>query len=73
MLWSASVSFDPSTFRVTSRESLFGMQGYRTDVSRLMYDVGPDGRFLMISTGVTGTPQLVLVRNWFEEVKAIGR
>ncbi len=38
------------------------------------YDVGPDGRFLMIqptSAGQTETTKIVVVLNWFEELKRL--
>ncbi len=40
------------------------------------YDIGPDGRFLVIRNGQAeaagGTaPQIVLVQNWFEELKRL--
>ncbi len=34
------------------------------------YHVAPDGRFLMIREGATASPELVVVLNWFEELKA---
>ena len=40
------------------------------------YDIAPDGRFMIIGSGqgdVSGgqaTQQIVLVQNWFEELKA---
>jgi Tol biopolymer transport system component len=33
------------------------------------YDVGPDGRFIMIQTAEAPRPQIALVQNWFEELK----
>ena len=38
------------------------------------FDVTPDGRFIMIRTGETDVavaPRLVLVENWFEELKSL--
>jgi hypothetical protein len=39
------------------------------------YDVGPDGRFLIITSGqgaVAGTaPNLIFVQNWLEELKRL--
>ncbi len=69
-MWSATVSYDASTFRVESREPLFELDEDLTiDVQRPVWDVGPDGRFLMtrVDTG-RGASQLVLVRNWVQEV-----
>jgi serine/threonine-protein kinase len=39
-----------------------------------MYDVSPDGRFLMVRQGRDGTeppPQIVVVQNWQEELKRL--
>ncbi|MBI4484408.1 MAG: hypothetical protein HY655_00215 [Acidobacteria bacterium] len=38
------------------------------------YDVSPDGRFLMVKQGATSdqtsaAPQIVVVQNWFEELR----
>ena len=37
------------------------------------YDLAPDGRFLMIKElgGATALPQIVVVQNWFEELKRL--
>ena len=32
------------------------------------YDIGPDGRFLMIKEQLASTAEVVLVRAWFEEL-----
>ena len=37
------------------------------------YDVSPDGRFAMVTSGNTGSdtvaaPKVILVQNWFEEL-----
>ena len=60
------------TFRAGNAESLFEQQ-YATYLERRNYDIAPDGRFLMIREGAAtdaGTAeQLVVVLNWFEELK----
>ena len=40
------------------------------------YDVSPDGRFVMITSGGTGSdtdaaPNVILIQNWFEELKRL--
>ena len=73
-MWSANVSFNDSSFTVTSREQLFevGEQFARDGALAFpFYDVSPDGRFLMI-TREYGSGGLVLVRNWVQEVTSIG-
>ena len=75
-MMSAPVETDP-TFRVTAREPLFQIGpefliGDRTT----QYDVSDDGRFLMIRAiaGTEGASRVVLVRNWFEEIRErVGR
>jgi hypothetical protein len=38
------------------------------------YDVFPDGKFLMVKgADVQGAREIVLVQNWFEELKRSGR
>ena len=47
---------------------------YYTGLLSRNYDVSPDGRFLMIRQGSltdAAPPQLVLVQNWFEELKRL--
>jgi len=61
------------TFRAGSAELLFEQQ-YATFVERRNYDIAPDGqRFLMIKEAAASdaatTEQLVVVLNWFHELK----
>jgi hypothetical protein len=38
------------------------------------YDVAPDGRFIIIrapESETAGAPNLILVQNWFEELKRL--
>jgi hypothetical protein len=44
--------------------------GYRA------YDIAPDGRFLILRSsqaeaGIAAAPEIVVVQNWFEELKRI--
>jgi Tol biopolymer transport system component len=56
-----------SEFRTAKPRQLFGDPA-------LVYgfDVAPDGRFLMIQQQPDSSAELVLVQNWFEELKARG-
>jgi len=68
-MWSASVRYDASSFVVESRERLFEMDdNLRTDGQRRLWDVAPDGRFLFSRREGDGGIQLILVRNWVQEV-----
>ena len=56
-------------FRVLSRTALFDASEYEPADPHSNYDVGPDGRFVMIHQGRLG--QMVLVLNWIEEVRRL--
>ncbi len=59
-------------FEAGSPEVLF-TRNYAFAVGR-MYDIAPDGRFLMIKAAGTteeGLGNVVLVQNWFEELKRL--
>ena len=64
------------TFSAGNPEVLFEQQYHYFRANRT-YDVAPDGRFLMIKEGATTddgsapTAQIVLVENWFEELKRL--
>jgi serine/threonine protein kinase/Tol biopolymer transport system component len=60
-----------ASFRVESERALFSARAYMTDILNHAYDVSPDDRsFLFIRIPPsTGSP-LVVVLNWFEELKA---
>jgi serine/threonine protein kinase/dipeptidyl aminopeptidase/acylaminoacyl peptidase len=60
------------TFFVGRTTLLFPAGGFVSDNSSLEYAVAPnDRRFLMIRPLATGTPdKLIVVENWFEELKA---
>ena len=59
---------DPE-FRFQPPEVLFE-GGYFLD-RRPNYDVGPDGRFLMIKDEEPEVGQIIVVQNWFEELKRL--
>jgi hypothetical protein len=71
-MMAAAVQSEPS-FRITGREPLFGLGGrFGGNLAEYRWDVTDDGRFIMVSVGATGGPvedALVLVRNWFTEVR----
>ena len=64
------------TFSAGDPEVLFERQYFYARSNRT-YDVGPDGRFLMIKEGATAddaaapAAQIILVENWFEELKRL--
>lgn len=60
-----------ATLTVTSRERLFDANPYLANQFLTMYDVGPDGRFLMMK--LDREPErtdVVMVRNWLQLVRA---
>jgi serine/threonine-protein kinase len=60
------VATDPE-FRVLSRQALFDASEYEPADPHANYDVGPDGRFVMVHQGRLS--EMVLVLNWTEEVR----
>ena len=73
---SVSVETAGSTFRAGTPATLFNTVYVAPGIPRA-YDVSADGqRFLMIKEGTGGTetaapPSLVVVQNWFEELKRL--
>ncbi len=66
----AAVATSPS-FRVGGRKVLFDDKAYLSHPVGAAYDVHPDGRrFLMIRRGSEG-PQVVVVLNWFAQLRAV--
>ena len=64
-----------STFSASNPAKVFNTK-YATPVPGRTYDVSPDGqRFLMITDGTpdgaAASPSLVVVLNWFEELKRL--
>ena len=67
----ASVVIEP-TFSVRDRRDLFPVGQFMAGAGHLMYDVHPDGdRFVMLLQGATVPTALVLVQNFFEELKGL--
>ena len=67
----AQFTEDP-TFSVVQEEALFSIGGYAASNRRPMYDVSPDDqRFVMlrILAGAEDDTELILVENFFEELK----
>ena len=61
-------------FRSRPSELLFEEEGIYTNLQR-SYDIAPDGRFLVVKqANLAGddpsTGQIILIQNWFEELKA---
>ncbi len=66
-----SVQVPPGpTFNPGNPRALFSLAGYRRARNRPQYDVGPDGRFVMIKEGPEGGANAVYVENWFTELLA---
>jgi WD40 repeat protein len=60
-----------SAFNAGTPRPLFSLQGYRRARNRPQYDVGPDGRFVMIrESGRSATRGVVYAENWFAELLA---
>jgi Tol biopolymer transport system component len=64
-LIAAGIQTSP-TFQVTARTPLFDASEYETATPHANYDVGPDGRFVMVYQGRLS--EIVLVQNWAEEI-----
>jgi hypothetical protein len=60
-----------SSFVVGRKRVLFSARPYFADPYHANYDVGPDGRFLMLKIVSRGGGQLILVDNWFTELRAL--
>ena len=72
-LVAVEVTDDP-TFAAGRQEVLFSMTDYLTSNGHAMYDVSPDDqRFAMLRIGEEGTDdaELILVENFFEELKRL--
>jgi hypothetical protein len=60
-----------ATFAAGERRVLFSAVPYQPSFGSRNYDVTTDGeRFLMIRAGARDPGELILVENWFEELKA---
>jgi hypothetical protein len=59
------------TFTPGTPRRLFPLVGYHAARNRAQYDVGPDGRFLMIrEPGGTGGKRVVYAEGWLAELRA---
>jgi serine/threonine-protein kinase len=77
-LMRVAIDTEPA-FRHGNPESMFDVGSYDVTASDRLFDISPDGRrFLMIKQGVAGDAEdpfagltrLIVVQNWFEELKA---
>jgi len=58
-------------FRISSERVLFPAKAYYSDTRNRAYTVSPDGRSFYFVDALPGTPsQLIVVTNWWEELKA---
>ena len=68
---SARVAVSGGALSVTRRERLFDASPYLANQFLQMYDVAPDGRFLMFKLDAqTPRTDVVIIRNWVQQVKA---
>ena len=59
------------TFASGTPEFLLDTGGYTNRRSPRFYDVSPDGQRFLLIRGDTSTPaQIVVIQDWFEELKA---
>ena len=56
--------------RVLSRTTLFDVSVYEGAIPHSNYDVGPDGKFVMVYQGRLS--DMVVIQNWIEEVRRRG-
>ena len=57
-------------FETSNRRALFSRPNMASDINNRAYDVSRDGsRFVMINRAMQETSELVVVLNWFEELK----
>jgi len=60
-----------TSLQVTKRERLFDASPYLANQFLAMYDVAPDGRFLMLKLDAQAPrTDVVIIRNWAQQVKA---
>ncbi len=69
----ASVDVNTSAgFALGARHTLFDLRPFKGHPTHRAYEVMPDGQhFLMIHEGVRGSGDLVMVDNWFTELKRV--
>jgi len=58
-----------TTFTARAPRVLFVTPNAATDNFHHAYDVSRDGRFLMVNQAANGGGELVMVFNWFDEMK----
>jgi hypothetical protein len=60
------------TFAPGRQTTLFSVDGYMNQGNFVQYDVGRDGRFVMLkaAAGTVDATRLILVQNFFEELRA---
>jgi serine/threonine-protein kinase len=70
--WMTAVRVGPGSGIVpTSRQRLFDASGFLANQFLTMYDVAPDGRFLMLQLDPRPErTELVIIRNWVQQVRA---
>jgi len=70
--WMTAVRLTRGTvIEPVSRERLFDANGYLSNQFLTMYDVAPDGRFLMLQLEPEPErTELVIIRNWVQQVQA---
>ena len=74
LLGMMAVSFDPSSPTPLGSPSVLFEDSYAETALAASYDVAADGRFLMLKPdeqSETGPVQVVLVRNWLEELERL--
>jgi eukaryotic-like serine/threonine-protein kinase len=72
-LKAAAIQTEPQ-FQVTATETLFEGPFVELDENRQTYDVARDGRFVMlkrVGIGAGPAPKIIIVQNWFEELKRL--
>ena len=62
---------DTEDFHPGPPTELFEDRYQRTNLRNPNYDVAPNGRFLMIGTAQDVETSVVVVTNWFEELKRL--
>ncbi len=70
-----AVQIDPGpSFQTGGQQVLFSIDGFLTANNRHQYDVAPDDqRFVMLRTSGDANPtEIIVVENWFEELKGVG-
>ncbi len=77
VMMAVDVRTERGEMRIGTRRELFQSEYVRVQPGQTPYDVGPDGRFLLLKpttasdTGAETLTQVVLVQNWFEELQRL--